>query len=1090
MAEVTKVEVTKEYGAVRPTLFIGLGGTGKEVLLRLRRKLFTTLGVKKLPCLAYLWCDTDTRDVTAMGEPMDEIFQEVRFSDNEMVALLKTSVGTDLGKIFTNPGQFSYIHEWLYPQVESFGQQIANGAGNVRAVGRLTLFHNFATIRDRITTAATEALNVSSIAATQQLFMKRGWPVPDFVPQRRAVVVFSVVGGTGAGTFLDVGFILRYLQDTLMFDQVIGICVMPNIYFVERNDEQSVRCYANAYAALKELEFYMARRIDVEQETRAGAEARHATADFVVNWDGEREQRVQGPPFEVVYVLERNDDQGVGVSEKREFFKMVAESLYMDFMPGAFASRKRGNYADVVTLLAMPQESTVRVEGTALPQVFSRRYATFGLGKLEVPIEALKGACANQLASDISEFWTRQCENPDILGDVNRDMAEHQLTLDSLAGRFVSGWREGVRREAQRAVSSLAANPGEAKEPEIEQAKQALAAIEDRLIGAQGIGRLDSENNLPYRFTVDTKRVVDEVRESLMKWIGVCLEDPSRGPKGLLMVGGQAGSRKGYLQLMKERLNQTYVSDTSECMTRKQEALKYAESWRGKRDAAFAELKTAVTHPFVLPFGKREAVSIWTENLKKAEEQYIIRMAEVALYDRCRYVAGEAERFLNEKTVDLQSFLSAIEGLSSPFRAKKDALLRPGENVLFIQVYDEAEDWPRFYKLGDKDVSAQNEALAFLGKRTLHDVYDDWREEGTDHTKNDLWKYCEKRFTDDFDAHPRQVDLMRHPQMRGSEKLTMRAKQLVGAAMPRAQVSGGWGKLGQTKRRAYIGVTSDNNEDRQKFVQAVKNALQANDFSVNDILEQENFNKGEIYLYTVNYAFPLPRMPLVSTVCHSTYYSFYSDLRRNQVGAKTNRIPVHIDRRWEGRFDDLTSMTDDEALRHKEALEVMLFGPALGVVYRHKMKEMPGLAEFGYWRKELGITKKASWGNRKETLEALKNDGGMRKRFYDEIKKREGELDPDRLRAYLLALMYVSLTPGFAEGTVEHSLLVSRYTELEGIRQKKNVVLKDVPADKAADIVELWHWVQTESAGLLDIPEGCEIPVLKGLEPWVYKPGV
>src|SRR5882724_8500300 len=93
-------------GAIRPTLFIGLGGTGKEVLLRLRRKFYERLGQPGLPCTAYMWIDTDTRDVMARGERVDDIYQAVAFEEYEKIGLLKGSVGNDLGSIFLNRGQW------------------------------------------------------------------------------------------------------------------------------------------------------------------------------------------------------------------------------------------------------------------------------------------------------------------------------------------------------------------------------------------------------------------------------------------------------------------------------------------------------------------------------------------------------------------------------------------------------------------------------------------------------------------------------------------------------------------------------------------------------------------------------------------------------------------------------------------------------------------------------------------------------------------------------------------------------------------------------------------------------------------------
>jgi hypothetical protein len=47
-------------GQIRPTVFIGLGGTGKEVLLSLRRKVYEKFCKPSLPCASFLWVDTGT----------------------------------------------------------------------------------------------------------------------------------------------------------------------------------------------------------------------------------------------------------------------------------------------------------------------------------------------------------------------------------------------------------------------------------------------------------------------------------------------------------------------------------------------------------------------------------------------------------------------------------------------------------------------------------------------------------------------------------------------------------------------------------------------------------------------------------------------------------------------------------------------------------------------------------------------------------------------------------------------------------------------------------------------------------------------
>ena len=63
-----------------PTLIIGLGGTGGDILLRIRKKFFEKFGsVDEFPIVSYLWFDTDKnyKDVGAK-----QFARKVDFSRN------------------------------------------------------------------------------------------------------------------------------------------------------------------------------------------------------------------------------------------------------------------------------------------------------------------------------------------------------------------------------------------------------------------------------------------------------------------------------------------------------------------------------------------------------------------------------------------------------------------------------------------------------------------------------------------------------------------------------------------------------------------------------------------------------------------------------------------------------------------------------------------------------------------------------------------------------------------------------------------------------------------------------------------------
>src|SRR5579875_3706062 len=136
--------------AYRPVFFVGLGGTGKEVLLRLRLRLYERFRTFDVPFCRFLWVDTDLRATGARGEDLSSALASVAFDEHEKFGLLHGSVGKDLADIFTNPTQWPQIHEWLYPEVQRYGNEIRDGAGGVRAVGRLTFFAKYAALRQAL----------------------------------------------------------------------------------------------------------------------------------------------------------------------------------------------------------------------------------------------------------------------------------------------------------------------------------------------------------------------------------------------------------------------------------------------------------------------------------------------------------------------------------------------------------------------------------------------------------------------------------------------------------------------------------------------------------------------------------------------------------------------------------------------------------------------------------------------------------------------------------------------------------------------------------------------------------------------------
>ena len=183
--------------SVQPTLLIGLGGTGGEVLLRLRRKFFEQTLSPSHPSVRYLYIDCD-RDFEerALGDPRAKpVKAHIAFEQGEKI--LATVDSGFFDSYNANPGFYGHIYEWL-PQ--DLPPEVNMGAGAVRPIGRLTFFHRFT----RITAAIADAYESFAVARSPGGKASAGAGNP------RIIVVSSLAGGTGSGIFLDLGFWLRH----------------------------------------------------------------------------------------------------------------------------------------------------------------------------------------------------------------------------------------------------------------------------------------------------------------------------------------------------------------------------------------------------------------------------------------------------------------------------------------------------------------------------------------------------------------------------------------------------------------------------------------------------------------------------------------------------------------------------------------------------------------------------------------------------------------------------------------------------------------------------------------------------------------
>ncbi|MCH9647695.1 MAG: hypothetical protein K0U98_05605 [Deltaproteobacteria bacterium] len=380
---------------VSPTLMIGLGGTGKEVLLRLRRLVVERYGsLSALPFLRYVHVDTDTttnaREQYDLPASADPLFEAVRFRPSERIDL---TIEGGTGKYVNHLSTYPHIKRW-FPHTGKIANlgDLGDGAGQIRLASRLGLYHapNF----QKVTSTLEHARNSLSDPRILGQSAELGF---DFEPGNVDIfIICSLAGGTGGGTFLDMGFLLKqYFANA----STVGILLLPSFFTSYAGGK---RVQANGYAALMELNH-------------------HSFGNgFEANWDGNRSEIVAPPPFDVTYLVDGANEAGLSIPSgggEMNAYRMIAEVLFQDYAQGSFAGKKRATRVNLVnfaldvyshnylnrTLSSRGQSRERHVIGDTFPT----RFGSFGYSAIEFPTDRVHTACGARLATEILDFWQK-----------------------------------------------------------------------------------------------------------------------------------------------------------------------------------------------------------------------------------------------------------------------------------------------------------------------------------------------------------------------------------------------------------------------------------------------------------------------------------------------------------------------------------------------------------------------------------------------------------------------------------------------------------------------------------------------------------
>jgi len=445
---------------IAKTLLVGLGGTGNLALKYAKKRFHEMYGAGKsyddfdLPLIQYLALDTDIADLKK-GIGLN-IKKEI-LKTNECIHL-KVSQPSQV--LSGNP----YIErEWMPKKNVARLDAIEAGAGQIRGFGRLGLMANFGKIK----TAVQSKIN--------KLNSWENDHNSDFEATDEAINVvfcFSVSGGTGSGTFIDMAYLVKdCLSDSSIDFTSQAYIILPEIF--DKVIKESIgkkRIWSNSYGALRELEFFMEGKYNKNIELLG---------------DNKMTIPVKGAPFNLVHLISDKNTDGTDYTEIQHMMELIGSSVV--FKSGDLATAGKSGWDNIERDLSMIEY--LDDNNTQMP-----RYLGLGYAEIQYNTSLVSEVTSCNLSAKLSDLIIDSnnretdvsIEQRVIVWGIKEDLAdellEQLLPINSYRNYVVEG--DGYEGSDTRSI--LEANAEAHLMNEIHQLKNKssdnLKDLQDRLI--------------------------------------------------------------------------------------------------------------------------------------------------------------------------------------------------------------------------------------------------------------------------------------------------------------------------------------------------------------------------------------------------------------------------------------------------------------------------------------------------------------------------------------------------------------------------------------------------------------------------------
>ncbi|MDX1934242.1 MAG: tubulin-like doman-containing protein [Capsulimonadales bacterium] len=644
---------------VSRSLLIAVGGTGHKVLLDVRQRLLQKYGsLDKLPIVGFLLIDTDQ---AIFGKNPN--YSDAANLDN--ADKIHTSVH-GVEQLRRNLREYPHLRDWLDPKTLS--GDIQQGAGAVRARGRLSFFWNYDVIAKRIEEEIAEITKDSSKA----IAIRNGLQVSEGIT---VYIVGSLLGGTGSGMFLDMAYAVKDLLKSQRMLETVGIFTIP-----PNSAAVAVDNRPNAYASLLELNHY------TDPSTTFTAQYK-PDQPGIENAD---------PPFRYTYLVDTSSPSA-NLGSVDKLVEMIGHSIFLD-LTSEFQRQKKSNRDNFDQFLTNPDD-------LGCPQ----NYLSMGLAAIHFPKDKVLHACASRLAHQILMRWTEPLSRVTNVGaftegelarlGLDPDEIRRQLTIasaetgDLLRDAAMQFW-SGVNREYETNY------PGHNRVVELLNTRQAdlQAKYVDNDPNPDPLGKRRANlGEFIWQMVENLRAVIPAKEAALRSFISECVNDPNR----------RHGVARAFLDQCSERFR-NYATALAADRDAAKETLVPLSEQRDGQLGEITRLAGDVVLGMVMGGAKRRSIDEKKDAYLRFARQWDTAFLDIRANDLAIYFYTGMQSVLDALKEEMDAYIERMRQLETFYRREENLAIENPVDVNGAILFDrgrrvESENGTATYVDGDID---------------------------------------------------------------------------------------------------------------------------------------------------------------------------------------------------------------------------------------------------------------------------------------------------------------------------------------------------------------------------------------------------